>query len=699
MLNSEFRRKSWIIKGIIRNNLFSTMQTLKWYYRRLKAMSPSEVAWRIQSFLRDNSDKLFISRRQQPRKLETLLNKNANDAGSGFHVVDLNINGKPLLKDDNNVETMRNKSLLERAGKVMDNRLCFFDLKDKHLGDPVIWNRDHKLGKDTPMVFSSSLDYRDVGEAGDCKYVWEPNRHHQLVILTRAYRLSGDMRFAEAAAEQIDSWLRQNPYGLGMNWRSGLELGVRLINWVWTIDIIREAKVISGELYIRLIDSISRHIWEIDRKYSRGSSTNNHLIGEAAGVFVATSYFNNLKYAYEWQKKSREILNREILNQTYSDGGTKEQAIGYHIFVLQFFVVAGVTALATGQDFPESYWSRLEKMFEFIVQLSQGGDNLPMFGDCDDGYVLDIGDDPHNLKEWLEIGAALCGREDFKTAANTISTHADLRPISSGYDKNNITGESVDKKCSSMAFNQSGYYLLQYGDINSRNRISVVFDCGRLGMGALAGHGHADALSFTLRASGKDVLVDPGTYDYFSYPQWRQYFRSTRAHNTIVIDGLNQSEMLGPFLWGKKANTVCIDWQPSETGGKVIGEHDGYLSLKDPVIHRRTLELDGKKKVLIISDDIICRGKHDAAIYFHLAENCMIESVGKNSYLIDTGSAKVEIKLDDCLRTELFCGSVEPIYGWISRGYHRKQPVTTIVGHCICEGNTSLVGTIHINNH
>jgi len=103
----------------------------------------------------------------------------------------------------------------------------------------------------------------------------------------RAYRLTGETRFAQAVAEQIDSWLEQNPFGIGMNWRSGLELAIRLISWVWALDLIEGSGVVDQRLRHRILDSAARHIWEIDRKYSRGSSVNNHLIGEAAGVFVA----------------------------------------------------------------------------------------------------------------------------------------------------------------------------------------------------------------------------------------------------------------------------------------------------------------------------------------------------------------------------------------------------------------------------
>jgi hypothetical protein len=662
------------------------MQNLNWYYNRLKAMSPSEVIWRMQSCLRDNTDRLLVKRRQQSRTLSALLNGDGESTEPGFCVTDIN----------KKTETGGNKSILARAEMIAENRLSFFDLKDKFLGDPIIWNRDHKIGKDTPTTFSSSIDYRDIKETGDCKYVWEPNRHHQLVVLARAYCLSKDERFAKTAAEQIESWLDQNPYGIGMNWRSGLELGIRLINLVWALDLIRQSKAVNKALYLRIMDSVSRHIWEIDRKYSRGSSVNNHLIGEAAGVFIASSYFKNLRNASKWRQKARDILIREIINQTYQDGGTKEQARGYHFFVLQFFTIAGITARAVGQDMPQSYWSRLEKMFEFIGCLSEGGDNIPVFGDCDDGYVLDLGQNPHDIKEWLAVGAVLFNRSDFKVWAGDRTEILDWLPVESARQTFYSIAESESKTLCSMAFNESGYYLLQYGKRDSTDRINVLFDCGTLGMGALAAHGHADALSFTLRAFERDILVDPGTYDYFSYPAWREYFRSTRAHNTLVIDENNQSEISGLFLWGRKANAKCLEWQPNDYGGTVAGEHDGYTSLNDPVIHRRSLKLDSRQKKLFIKDEIICSEEHKIEIYFHLSEYCKIIKVIGNSFFIDAGAGGIILHLDGNFMTEEFFGSENPICGWISRGYHQKVPAKTIVGKCIHKGNLSLESIIEI---
>jgi len=671
------------------------MQPLTWYLRRLRAMPPREMAWRVRSALQGAADQCLLPLRQRRLPPRALEGRNGDAAARELRLVGTELGewaaGPPAL------EAGWCARLCSEAEVIANHRLSFFDLENQHLGEPIDWNRDHKHGKAAPMRFAPWIDYRDFAVTGDCKFVWEPNRHHQLVVLGRAYRATGDVCYAAALKAQLDSWLEQCPYGIGMNWRSPLELGIRLINWVWALDMVRDSGVLDEALRTRLLNSVYLHLWEISRKYSRGSSVNNHLVGEAAGVFIGSTYFHSLKRSARWRAHSRDILCEEILRQTYPDGCTREQALGYHLFVLQFFLLAGLVGRWSGEDFPSAYWERLERMFAFVGALSEGGRTLPMFGDGDDGYVLDLGGERGDPRPWLAVGAVLYGRADFKAWAGGWSEPALWLLGREGRDRFEAIPQPGKSPLASRAMSDAGYYLLQSGRCDGPDRISVVFDCGELGMGPLAAHGHADALAFTLRVFGEDVLVDPGTYDYFTYPRWREYFRSTRTHNTVVIDGRDQSEMLGPFMWGAKARAKCVLWEPSGDGGKVSGEHDGYARLPDAVVHRRTLELDGPKRELTVRDDILTRGRHDAQVYFHLAENCGVIQAAPNRYEIDVGPGGVTIELDPRLSVRTLCGSEDPIGGWVSRGYHRKATSTTLVGHCAVAGNTSLVTRITID--
>lgn len=667
------------------------MQPVQWYFRRLKSMSFSEVIWRVNSEIRDSFDHLRFSLGFAPNFETFLKEQDYSKHEPGFSVSDI-ATGAWQQTDISSDKKAWRDDLISHAELLLQHKFSFFNLKDQFLGSPVNWNHDHGSDKPTPLLFWKKVDYRDFLQSGDCKLVWEPNRHHHLVVLGRAYRATGDIRYAEEIMAQLESWLDQNPFGYGMNWRSPLELGVRIINWVWALDLIKDAGLMQGRAKHRLFNAIYLHCWENVRKFSQGSSANNHLIGEVAGVFVAASYFKELPNMKAWARQSQQILEEQLFAQTFSDGCTREHALGYEFFVIQFYLICGLVGKWTGQDYSDAYWIRLEKMFYFVALLDEGGDDLPMFGDRDNAYVLDLGSTPENVQALLPVGVVLFNRPDFKAYAENYSEMAEWLLGNEGRSAfMRINDDSHDDQLQSHGFSESGYYLLQSGKRGQDDAISIFIDCTELGYGAIAAHGHADALSFALRYAGTDVFVDPGTYDYFTYPQWRNYFRTTRAHNTVEIDGQDQSEMLGPFLWGRRAETQCLEWLPDESGGHLVGEHNGYSRLADPVIHRRTLELNGQQRSLIIKDEIQAKGTHDIRISFQLSEYCSIIEQSDHVCTIAINGKQLSLEIDPQLQFKVVSGQENPIAGWVSRGYHQKSPAPVLYALGQSQGDSSFV--------
>lgn len=667
------------------------MQSIHWYFWRLKSMSLAEILWRVGGVAQGIGDRARFALGKVPAEAALTRTKVPQAAKPSFRVSDMQPAEWRTPAGDSGQWLQR---LIAQADEIADHRLTFFDLKSQHLGSPIDWHRDHSAGVAAPRTYSPSIDYRDFQVAGDCKLVWEPSRHHHLVVLARAYRATGERRYAAAVAEQLRSWLQDNPFPIGMNWRSGLELGVRLVNWVWAIDLVRDSGVLDGDLWEQLVESVYLHCWENDRKYSQGSSSNNHLVGEAAGVYVACAYFDQMPNAARWRERARDIVVRELIRQSYDDGCTREHAVGYQMFVLEFYIACGMAGRWRNEEFPAEYWRRVEKMIEFLGLLRQGGDTLPFVGDYDDGYVLDLGREPRDPRDLLAIGAVLFQRADFKKWAGGPREPVRWLLGKSGAEAFAALQTAQSAPLRSTAFRSSGYYLLQSGLDDAPERISILFDCAELGFGSIAAHGHADALSFALRAFGTDVFVDPGTYDYYTHRAWRNYFRSTPAHNTIGIDDLDQSTMLGNFMWGQRANTKCLAWEPTADGGTICGEHDGYQRLGSPLLHRRTLTLDGGTRSVHIQDDLVTDGQHRVAMYFHLSEHCSVLSTDSGRCTISVRGHHVTLQVDPRLSLEIVHGSSDPISGWVSRGYHHKTPCHTLIARGVISETTRLISQI-----
>ncbi len=657
------------------------MQSVSWYVRRLRAMSPAEVLWRVQGMARDGADLARFAVGRWPPAPAAAVSGARLAEPTAPRLCDLVVGEWAAAPVGSREAAWRDRLVVAAAG-TLSGRLRIFD-EEFDVGSPVPWNRDHALGRDTPRGFAPWIDYRDLRVAGDAKIVWDPNRHQHLPVLARAYRATGDVRYARAAVDQWESWLDQCPFPTGMNWRSPLELAIRTINWVWTLDAIRDAGVLTPAFAARLLDSMHLHLWDTARKFSRGSSANNHLIGEAAGVFVGAAYFPDLDPSGRWANRSSDILAREIIRQTTADGATREQAFGYQLFVLQLLLTAGLVGRRTGRELPQPFWDRLEKMLEFVCLLCEGGP-FPLIGDADDGYVLDLGRSHDDAAALLSVGALLCGRADFAAAAGDVKEPARWwlgRSAVEGWGA--LAGAPGAARLTSKAFDASGYYLLQSGTVGQDDGISVLFDCAPLGFTEIAAHGHADALSVVVRAFGRDVLVDPGTFDYFSYPEWRQYFRSTRAHNTIEIDGCDQSVQQGLFLWGARAESALVAWDVGPDTVRVTGRHDGYRRLADPVTHERTARFDGSRGLLTIQDALTMRAAHDVRIFFHCAEGVDVTPAGDGQWLLQAGPHHLTLALDPRFVGRVQRGSEAPIGGWVSRAYHRRRPSCTIVGEAL----------------
>jgi hypothetical protein len=666
------------------------MQPPGWYVKRLRSMSAGEVAWRIGSLLRDVLDRpRFALGRVPDRPFPMPGDGDPPSAAPGFRVTHVPV-GAWSRTDPGDPRRRFADSLDRRAGALCRNRLSFFDLEDRFLGDPPLWNRDHGNGIDSPMGFAPAIDYRDFRVTGDAKLVWEPNRHHQLVVLARAYRATGKGEYARAVARTLLSWLEQCPFGRGMNWRSPLELAIRLINWVWAYDMVRESGFVDAELRRRIASSVRLHVWEIARKYSKGSSANNHVIGEAAGVFVAASYFRDLPGAEALRSEARAILSGQIVRQTFPDGANRELALGYHLFVFQFFLVAAVAARKCGDDFPAPYPEILSRMAEFAAALSEGGPP-PMYGDSDDGYVLDLGQGRGSFDGWLSAGALFLRSPGLKALAGGMSEEGWWLFGEEGRGAFDSIPLRPRGPLASRSFPDSGIHILQWEGTGCGDGLSVHFDTGELGYGAIAAHGHADALSVTLRAGGEEILVDPGTYDYFTHREWRDYFRSTRGHNTVAVDGVDQSVMEGPFLWGERARGRRLDWLPDGGGGTVSGEHDGYRRLADPVDHRRTVSLAGPEGELRLRDRLASSGSHEAAFSFHFSPRCVLEGVDGTAVTFRTeGGRKVVLRLDPSLEISVRAGEEGPDGGWCSDGYHRKRAAAVVTGKRFFRGTVEV---------
>ena len=588
--------------------------------------------------------------------------------------------------------------LTAAADDILAGRYTCLDLEKCGLGNPPQWNRDPLTQRSAAIRRASAIDYRDERVVGNIKYLWEPNRHLHLPLLAQAHALTGDPRYSQAVMTQIDSWIEQCPVGRGPNWVSPQELGIRLINWSLTWQLLggMRARVFAGaegeQFRGRWLRSIYQQTKTVISNLSGYSSANHHLIGEAAGVYVAASTWPLWPQMGEWGERCRAVLEEECLRQNAPDGGNREQAFGYQTIVLDYLLLAGLAARARGEDFSPLYWRRVESMIDFLASLTDVAGRLPMIGDADDGQVVNLAAEPGFSAHGslVATGAVMFNRADLAAKAGTLDGKtATLFGVEAIRRLAQLKVRGRHRFRSRQQFADSGYYLLGAG-FDTPDEVRLLADAGSLGYLSIAAHGHADALSFVLNIGDREILVDPGTFAFHTDPTWRAYFRGTRAHNTVGIDNADQSVQTGNFMWKSHARARCIEFESDGDQQHFVGEHDGFTRLADPVVHRREIRLDVRRKVIEVTDILRCEAAHDARRSWHFAEDCQVERDGA-VIKATAGLSQVFMEpLEDLSEVHLHRGGTPEQGGWISRRFGVKQPTTTVHWHAPVNGQTTL---------
>ena len=628
-------------------------------------MSAQEMATRAHRQLRFSAERIGLVGNKEPAELEW-------PPSGGIGALPAPPIGSP-------------RHYVDAADEVSEGIFDFFGRRFE-LGAPPSWNTDPLTGKAAPLSFGKTLDYRDARIVGDAKHLWELNRHLELVTVAQAFRLTGDHSYLDTLRRLLDSWIDQCPFMKGPNWCSSLELGIRLINWhlAYCIAGGADSPLFAGPEGRRFRDrwmcSIYQHNYFIMHHLSTyPSSSNNHLVGELAGVFVACCTWPCWPVAEKWKADARKMLHHEIERQVHADGVDKEQTTWYQQFVASLFLVAAVAGHRTGTRFEPRYWKRVELMIDFLSTVMDVSGRVPMIGDADDGlaFALEPRAKLDPFRALLAVGATLFDDARWRTQAEGAEPTAHWLCTGLAGAGRCAVGRDPGSAAPRREFPEGGYYLLGR-NLGAADEVRALVDAGPIGFLSIAGHGHADCLAITLSVAGREQLIDPGTYAYHSGHEWRDYFRGTAAHNTLRVDGADQSEIGGPFLWLRKAKARVVSFESTPEYDRLCAWHTGYLRLPDPVRHEREIRFDSASRVLEVVDRLSCRGEHRIERFWHFSESCDVVLDGRAAISSD-GVVRLRVEVEDDGVGELFRGSLEPISGWVSRGFGRKTPTTTLV--------------------
>lgn len=497
-----------------------------------------------------------------------------------------------------------------QADKICRHQFDLLGCGPLDYGAPIDWHRDALHNKVAPRKSFHQVGYLDFQEVGDSKVTWELNRHQHWVTLAKAYRFTGDRKYTDEMFRQWQSWHQENPYPIGINWASSLEVAFRSLSWLWIYHLLEGSTALPAAFRQSWLAAQALNGRHIERYLSTYFSPNTHLLGEAVALFFLGTLCPELKSAARWKSRGWHIILEQADCQVAGDGLYFEQSSYYHVYALDFFLHAAILAKSNGQQLPATFRSTLRKMMEALYLLTRDGPPAN-FGDDDGGRLFDPRRNRgQHLADPLSTGAVFFDRADFKAVARGLREETVWLLGAEGVAEFDRISPQLPAPAST-ALPDSAVYLLTLPSPASHLTVT----CWPR---PSSGHSHADCLSICLKSSGEPLLIDSGTSQYVGEDNRRDRFRGTAMHNTVQVDGMSQSEPAGPFSWRTVAQATVSCFVKSQSFDLFAGEHNGYSRLVDPVIHRRSV-VAFSAGFFLVRDVMIAKGEHQYEVPWRLA--------------------------------------------------------------------------------
>jgi uncharacterized heparinase superfamily protein len=363
----------------------------------------------------------------------------------------------------------------------------------------------------------------------------------------------------------VARWIAENPAGRGNGWEP-YPLSLRIVNWIkWVLGGNEPDERMALSLAVQA-RALRRQIeWHL---------LGNHLLANAKALVFAGLFFDG-EEAEDWLNTGLRIIERELPEQVLADGGHFELSPMYHSLALEDLLDLVNVSRAFPNRLPaassEDWQQRIGPMRRWLAAMLHPDGGIAFFNDAAHGVAAN----PSELSSYAE--------------------RLGVPPISA-------PGGGVTH------LEASGYIRIDPGDM------IAILDVGRIGPDYLPGHAHADTLSFELSIAGQRVFVNSGTSLYEGGPK-RDFERSTEAHNSVVVDGQNSSEVWASFRVARRAYPFGLRLEEKGDDISVHCAHNGYRRLPGDVSHFR--EWRFSRGGLTICDRLE-GGFERAASHFHL---------------------------------------------------------------------------------
>ncbi len=441
--------------------------------------------------------------------------------------------------------------LIQEADALLEEKIILFDELPTQLD----------LSPHTPLLHWSNVEQGKFHLEEDIKFIWEPARFAWAFALARAFHLTEDIRYVDAFKKHLDTFNRLNPAYLGANWTSGQEAALRIIALSFAYHIFSQFPRIPTDLLQAIRVSIAVNAARIPPSlcYAR-SQRNNHLISEAVGLYTAGLLLDGYNPAKKWKRSGWKVFNQAVLDQIAPDGTYIQHSANYQRLMLDEAVWMSVLASHTEEELPEPVKKKLAVSTEFLFNmLDPVSGHAPNLGHQDGSNILPLATADHlDYRSTLQAAGRLFLQKDLFEAGS--------------WDEKSCWLEIKPQKTSA----QFSGNPLRLGEEKDWASIRAVHYQSR--------PAHADQLHVEIWHNGQNLALDAGTYLYNAAEPWQNALRTTRVHNTLTVDGLDQMLPTSRFMWLDWANADIVASSPDI----ITARHAGYQKIG--VTHQRTLQ-------------------------------------------------------------------------------------------------------------
>ena len=466
--------------------------------------------------------------------------------------------------------------IIEVADKAINGVIMGFSSIELNYGKPINWHLNPLTGyenrKDLKWYSIPDFDKK----VGDIKAIWEASRLTHFLYFARAYLITNDKKYYAAFSNQLEDWLKNNPYSYGSNYKCGQEATLRMTNVLISYSVFKDYGLITRE--------DEKHVFElVERSYKKVLSNffyahkcikNNHTFTEILGLIIGAWCIED----NDRLKKAYKLMDQEIVKQFFPDGGFTQYSFNYHRFTLQIFEALFKISEKTGIHITETKIIKNSILLLYNVQVDHG--DVPNYGSNDGALIFPL---------------SSCRYRDFRPVLNTMyALITGKRLYDNGtYDEellwfgNNLDIPIERLTLNSIAYDYSGFYVL-------RNEEGFLMTCLQ---GFNSRPAHMDQLHIDLWHRGINILCDSGTYSYAS--ELGKELSSTIGHNTVKLPGTEQMNKRGAFLvtdWTEKEKAICTD-----------SEFIGKMKSKNGYSHER--KINGVKNGYVIEDVVVGVGE------------------------------------------------------------------------------------------